>query len=187
METTVEKTKFVWSIILCVLSLAPIVFAICMLVELLSPLSISETLKDIAMKGIASVFIIIISFLVGFGLVCGAHFLYASYSKARGKKSVAGKIYYWLTIIFSVPFFIVVAVIGLVLLIISKLKKGMDTWVNNPSSSSGVGSDRSDTYTINVGGYNRDIKWDQYTRTYRDSSGNHYETKDGGKTFSKKN
>ncbi len=173
MESTVKKTKFVWSIILCIISLAPIVFAICLLVKLLATPEFN----------LDTLVLLIFCFLLGFGMICGAHFLYASYSEARGEKSAAGKAYYWLTIIFSVPFFIVAALISLIIFILIKIKRGMDKWAATPSSSSG---ERNNKYTITVNGFKRDIEWDRYTKTYRDSSGNHYVTKDGGKTFSPK-
>lgn len=175
MEGAVKKTKFVWSIILFIVSFVPILFAISFIIK--PPLG-TQYIKSMADVS----FVITATFVVGFGLMCGAHFLYRSYSKARGTKSAGGKIYYWLTFILSVPIFILGCVILLGKLIFNKLQN-----IPWDSSSSSSDSEENKKYVIKVDGYSRDIEWDKHTRTYRDTSGNHYVTKDGGKTFSKKN
>ena len=174
MEKPVKKTKFVWSIILCILAFAPIGLAIYVLLIPLPLIGLIESTADLS-------FVVTMSLLLGFGLMFVAHILYALYKNARGRSSVSGKIYYWLTLIFSVPFFIIMGVYGLIRFAGEKMQEKSFT----PSSDSSESKNKK--YEINVNGYKRDIEWDQYTKTYRDTSGNHYTTKDGGKTFSKKN
>lgn len=182
MEGAVKKTKFVWSIILFILALVAIACAIGFALNPPFGTQDEQSMSDglLMQSKLDSVFIVLMPSLAGSGFMCGAHFLYRSYSKARGKRSVGGKIYYWLTFILSVPIFILVGIFLLGKLIYNKLMG--NAWDSTPAPSA-----KSDKHVINVNGYNRDIEWDEYTRIYRDTSGNHYVTKDGGKTFSKKN
>lgn len=184
MEGDVKKTKFVWSIILFILALMAIACAIGFALNPPFGTHDEQSVSDsiLMQRKLDSVFIVLMPSLAGSGFMCGAHFLYRSYSKARGKKSVGGKIYYWLTFILSVPIFILVGIFLLGKLIFNKLQN-----IPWDSSSSSSDSEENKKYVIKVDGYSRDIEWDKHTRTYRDTSGNHYVTKDGGKTFSKKN
>lgn len=100
MEGAVKKTKFVWSIILFILALVAIACAIGFALNPPFGTQDEQSMSDglLMQSKLDSVFIVLMPSLAGSGFMCGAHFLYRSYSKARGKRSVGGKIYYWLTL-----------------------------------------------------------------------------------------
>lgn len=112
-------------------------------------------------------------------------FLNMSYRKERKKIGLrAGKLctfVYVITIIGLLPIVpaLIVGFVGFA--IMSVIGKVSDIFPSSTSSST------DKRYTIkDEKGYHQDVEWDKYTKTYRDSSGNHYETKDDGKTFTRK-
>lgn len=165
------KKKLVWGIILFFVFAALLTVFIIFLPSLIDALQ-----KD---SGNIIVFIVSAAAILGAGFASNR--LIASYREDKeGKKGVVCTIFYILSFI---PFGVAVAIVGIFIAIFLFVKKLI---MEAPSTSSSSSSENT-TYEIkDERGYLQELKYDKYTKTYRDSYGNHYQTKDDGKTFTRK-
>lgn len=129
--------------------------------------------------------IIMICYFIGLGafVVFGfiGHLLIKSYRKNGGK----GKLSMTFFIFSFMPYWVINAIVMIFLYIIGFIIK----LIRGDSNSGSVGSSSNENTTYEIRdehGYTQNLEYDKYTKTYRDSYGNHYETKDGGQTFTKK-
>lgn len=165
------KVKLIFSIILFFLAFIPLILSIYLFCHIVN----YSGREQENLIGNSIFFLVLTEVIMG-----GALVLNWSYrSHVEGKPKVLSTVFFVLNVITVIP----LAIVILVLFVIRKI--WIELMNNADVSSSSSSSDK--TYTItDERGYTQTLEWDKYTKTYRDSYGHHYETKDGGKTFRRK-